>query len=83
MESLKIGIRDLFAFGGLIVTIMATYYSLRAEIRDIAGDRKIYELRIQLLETSVEKLKMDVETLKYDNTDKHANQNNATRRNGR
>lgn len=77
LESLKVGFRDILAIGGLIVTILVNYYSLRAEIRDLAktldGDRKLYELRLQLLETKVEKIQLDVERLRYDNTDKNVN----------
>lgn len=77
LESFKIGFRDVVAIGGLIITIMVNYFSLRAEIRDLAktldGDRKLYELRLQLLETKVDKMTLDIERMRYDNTDKNVN----------
>ena len=84
LEQLKVGIRDIVAIGSLIVTIMVNYYSLRSEIRDVAttvsGDRKLYELRIQLIEANVGKLQSEIERLKYDNLDRNnANQTNPSR----
>ncbi len=84
LEQLKVGFRDIVAVGGLIVTIMVNYYSLRAEIRDLAstlaGDRKLYELRIQLIEANVAKQAIEIERLKYDNLDRNnANQTNQSR----
>jgi hypothetical protein len=87
LESLKLTIRDIVAISGLIVTIMVNYYSLRAEIRDLAstleGDRKLYELRLQLLEAKVEKINIDIERLKYDNLEKDANTISSRSRSGR
>lgn len=76
LESLKVGFRDVLAIGGLIVTIMVNYYSLRSEIRELAktleGDRKLYELRLQLLETTVQKIQLDVDRLYYENVMQNA-----------
>ena len=64
LESLKVGVRDIAAIGSIIVTIMVNYYSLRSEIRDVSSDFKLYDLRIKILETTVDKMQLDIDDLK-------------------
>lgn len=83
VENLKLGIRDFVAFAGIITTILVNYYALRSDIRDIAkgieGDRKIYELRINLLEADVSRIKLDIERLRFDNLEKNENNTRKSR----
>lgn len=74
LEQVKIGFRDLISVGGLIVTIMISYYSLRSEIRDGFENNKILEIRIKVIEAKAEKLELEIERLKYDNLDNNVYQ---------
>lgn len=73
VDNIKMGLRDFAYFGGIVVTIMVNYFSLRADINTLAktteGEKHLYELRIQLLETGLAKLNADVERMRYQNLD--------------
>lgn len=59
-SSMRLGLRDLFYFGGLLATSLVFYFS---QARDADRRITILETKMQIIETNISELRVDVKQI--------------------